>query len=316
MVSVKNNAQNLPKFARKSAWTRIRESWQIYVIMLLPIAWTLIFCYTPMYGLVLAFKRYSIRLGIMDSPWVGWSHFETFFNSRISWQIISNTFILSMYNIIASFLPPILLALALNEIKNGKFKKVVQMVTYAPYFISMVVMVGMMMVLLEPRVGIVNRLLGLVGVDPINFMGKPSLFRHVYVWSGVWQTTGYSCIVYIAALAGISPELQEAAQIDGANKLQRIWHVDLPCIRPTITIILIMSFGQVMNVGFEKVFLMQNEMNTATSEIISTYTYKIGLKNSNYGLSTAIGLMNSIINLVLLLGANFIGKKVGDTGLW
>lgn len=316
MVSVKNNAQNLPKFARKSAWTRIRESWQIYVIMLLPIAWTLIFCYTPMYGLVLAFKRYSIRLGIMDSPWVGWSHFETFFNSRISLQIIVNTLILSLYNIAASFLPPIILAVCLNEVRSGKFKKVVQMVTYAPYFISMVVMVGMMMVLLETRVGIVNRLLGLVGVGPINFMGKPSLFRHVYVWSGVWQTTGYSCIVYIAALAGISPELQEAAQIDGATKLQRIWHVDLPCIRPTIIIILIMSFGQVMNIGFEKVFLMQNEMNTATSEIISTYTYKIGLKSNNYGLATAIGLMNSIINLVLLLTANFIGKKVGDTGLW
>ena len=190
------------------------------------------------------------------------------------------------------------------------------MITYAPYFISTVVLVGMMMMLMETRVGIVNRLLGLIGIGPINFMGDPKLFRHVYVWSGVWQTSGYNCIVYIAALAGISSELQEAAVIDGASKIQRIWHVDLPCIRPTITIILIMGFGYTMNVGFEKVFLMQNSLNTSTSEIISTYVYKVGMQSSNFGLSTAIGLLSSVVNLVLLGMANVVAKKVGDTSLW
>ena len=174
----------------------------------------------------------------------------------------------------------------------------------------------MMMMLLETRVGIVNRIMGLIGIDPVNFMGKPELFRSVYVWSGVWQTSGYSCIIYIAALAGINSELQEAATIDGANKIKRIWHVDLPCIRPTITIILIMGFGYTMSIGFEKVFLMQNSLNTATSEIISTYVYKIGMQSNNFGLSTAIGLLNSVINLALLILANLVARRVGETSLW
>ncbi len=301
---------------RRSLWKRMIGCWQLYVILLLPLLWVLVFSYGPMYGLQLAFKRYSPRAGIWGSQWIGFSYFQQFFNSKISWQIIRNTFVLSMYSIAASFPIPILLAIAFNEIRARKYKKFVQMVTYAPYFISTVVLVGMMMMLLETRVGIVNRLMGLAGIAPVNFMGKPELFRSVYVWSGVWQTSGYSCIIYIAALAGINQELQEAATIDGANKVQRIWHVDLPCIRPTITIILIMGFGYTMSVGFEKVFLMQNSLNTATSEIISTYVYKIGMQSNNFGLSTAIGLLNSVINLALLVIANLVAKKVGDTSLW
>ena len=301
---------------RRSFLKRLISCWQLYVILLLPLLWVLIFNYGPMYGLQLAFKRYSPRAGIWGSQWIGLSYFQQFFNSKISWQIIRNTFMLSIFSIIANFPIPILLAIAFNEIKARRYKKFVQMVTYAPYFISTVVLVGMMMMLLETRVGIVNRLMGLVGIDPVNFMGKPELFRSVYVWSGVWQTSGYSCIIYIAALAGINSELQEAATIDGANKVQRIWHVDLPCIRPTITIILIMGFGYTMSVGFEKVFLMQNSLNTATSEIISTYVYKIGMQSNNFGLSTAIGLLNSVINLALLVIANLVAKKVGDTSLW
>ncbi len=301
---------------RKSLFKRMTGCWQLYVILLLPLLWVLIFNYGPMYGLQLAFKRYSPRAGIWGSNWIGFSYFKQFFGSKISWQIIRNTFVLSMFSIIASFPIPILLAVAFNEIRARRYKKFVQMVTYAPYFISTVVLVGMMMMLLETRVGIVNRLMGLAGIDPINFMGKPELFRSVYVWSGVWQTSGYSCIIYIAALAGINSELQEAATIDGANKLKRIWHVDLPCIRPTITIILIMGFGYTMSIGFEKVFLMQNSLNTATSEIISTYVYKIGMQSNNFGLSTAIGLLNSVINLALLILANLVARKVGETSLW
>jgi putative aldouronate transport system permease protein len=301
---------------RKSLYKRVISGWQLYVILLLPLLWVLIFNYGPMYGLQLAFKRYSPRAGIWGSNWIGFSYFKQFFGSRISWQIIRNTFVLSMFSIIAGFPIPILLAIAFNEVRARKYKKFVQMITYAPYFISTVVLVGMMMMLLETRVGIVNRLMGLVGIDPVNFMGKPELFRSVYVWSGVWQTSGYSCIIYIAALAGINSELQEAATIDGANKIQRIWHVDLPCIRPTITIILIMGFGYTMSIGFEKVFLMQNSLNTATSEIISTYVYKIGMQSNNFGLSTAIGLLNSVINLALLILANLVARKVGETSLW
>ncbi len=301
---------------RKSLGRRMLECWQLYVILLLPFLWIIIFNYGPLYGLQIAFKKYSPRAGIWGSKWVGLKYFEQFFSSQISWQIIKNTLVISLYSIVANFPIPILLALAFNEVKNIRFKKAVQMITYAPYFISTVVLVGMMMMLMETRVGIVNRLLGLIGIGPINFMGDPKLFRHVYVWSGVWQTSGYNCIVYIAALAGISSELQEAAVIDGASKIQRIWHVDLPCIRPTITIILIMGFGYTMNVGFEKVFLMQNSLNTSTSEIISTYVYKVGMQSSNFGLSTAIGLLSSVVNLVLLGMANVVAKKVGDTSLW
>lgn len=313
-----NTMTGMQRLGKSAAYQlrRMAKCWQLYVILLLPLAWVLLFSYGPMYGLQLAFKRYSPRLGIWGSPSVGLTYFQQFFNSRISLQIIWNTFILSLYSIAASFPIPILLALALTEIKAQSYKRFVQMVVYAPYFISTVVLVGMMMLLLETRVGIVNRLLGLAGIAPINFMGRPDLFRSVYVWSGVWQTSGYSCIVYIAALSGISHEMQEAATIDGASKLQRIWHVDLPSIKPTITILLILSFGYTMSVGFEKVFLMQNSLNTASSEIISTYVYKVGLQSSNFGLSTAISLLNSLINLVLLLFANFIAKRVGETSLW
>jgi putative aldouronate transport system permease protein len=307
----KSKKQYNPRFVR-----RFLKSWQLYVILMLPLAWVLLFSYGPMYGILLAFKRYSPRLGIWNSPGVGLTYFQQFFGSRISLQVIYNTFILSIYSIIASFPIPIILALALTEIRFLSYKRFVQMVVYAPYFISTVVLVGMMMMLLETRVGIVNRLLGLIGIAPINFMGKPTLFRHVYVWSGVWQASGYNCIVYIAALAGVSQEMQEAALIDGASKAQRIWHVDLPTIKPTITILLIMSFGYTMSLGFEKVFLMQNSLNTSTSEIISTYVYKVGLQSNNFGLSTAISLLNSVINMVLLLIANWIAKRVGETSLW
>lgn len=302
--------------AKSRIWKQMKTHWQLYLIILLPVLYILIFSYGPMYGILIAFKRYSANLGIFKSEWVGLLYFKQFFSSPSSWKIIWNTLSLSMYSIIAGFPLPIILAVALNEIKSKRFKKTVQMVTYAPYFISTVVMVGMIFLVMDPRIGIINKFLELLGGEAINFLGKPNLFRHIYVWSGIWQGTGYSCIIYLAALSGVSPELQEAALIDGATRIQRIWNVDLPSIKPTIIILIILSLGYAMNVGFEKVFLLQNPLNVSRSEIISTYVYKVGLVSANFSFSTAIGLFNSVVNCMLMVMVNFLAKKLGDASLW
>jgi len=298
------------------ALKKIVKHWQLYVIILPPLLYIVIFHYIPMYGVQLAFKQYRVMEGITGSPWAGLKHFEQFFSSPSSWRIIGNTLTISLYSIAAGFAIPILLAVALNEVRARFFKKTVQMVTYAPYFISTVVLVGMLMQVLDPRIGIVNQLLGLFGIEPVNFMGKPGMFKSIYVWTGIWQGTGYAAVIYLAALAGVSKDLQEACVIDGATKVQRIWHVDLPSIRPTIVILLVLSFGGVMNVGFEMIYLMQNNLNISTSEIISTYVYKVGLINSNFSFSTAIGLFNSFINLILLATANWAARRYTESSLW
>jgi ABC-type polysaccharide transport system permease subunit len=229
---------------------------------------------------------------------------------------VKNTFLLSVYTVLASFPIPIILAIALNEIRNGRFKKITQLVTYAPYFISTVVVVSMTILVLSPRLGFVNDAIGLFGVPAIDFLGKPDYFRHIYVWSDVWQTTGYSAVIYLAALSGIDPALHESARIDGASRLQRIRHVDLPGIMPTAVIILVLGVGNIMSIGFEKAFLLQNPLNLAQSEIIATYVYKTGLLNADFSMATAIGLFNSVINLFLLLGVNFAAKRITGNGLW
>jgi putative aldouronate transport system permease protein len=294
----------------------IRKHWQFYLIILLPLMYLLIFKYVPMYGLIIAFKRYRVSLGILRSPWVGWVHFQRFFTSPTSIDIISNTILLSVYSILASFPMAIILAISLNETKNKNIRKFVQMVTYAPYFISTVVLVAMLFQLFDPHTGIVNRLVELVFRESRNFMGDPVMFRHVYVWSTVWQSTGYNAIIYLAALTAISPELYEAAIVDGANKFQRIRYIDLPSIIPTVIVLLILNMGYIMNVGFEKVYLMQNALNLERSEILSTYVYRVGLLNTDYSFSTAVGLFNSIINLVLLLSVNSLAKRFGESSLW
>ncbi len=290
--------------------------WQLYLIFLLPFVYFVLFKYVPMYGLVLAFKKYRVSKGILGSPWVGLDHFVRFIQSPTSLQVMYNTFILSLYTIAASFPLSVILAVALNETRNKTWKKSVQMVTYAPYFISTVVMVAILFQLLDPRIGIINRFLELTGLETVNFMGEATWFRHIYVWSGVWQTTGYNAIIYLAALTSISPELYEAAIVDGANKVQKIRHIDIPGITPTIVIMLILNMGYVMSVGFEKSYLMQNPLNLETAEIMSTYVYRVGLLNTDYSFSTAIGLINSLINLILILGFNSIARKMGDTSLW
>ena len=290
--------------------------WQFYLMLLLPLIYVIVFSYIPMGGIVMAFKDYSVSKGIWGSDWVGFKHFIQFLSSPSSLDDIWNTLALGVYSLIAGFPIPILLAIALNEVGNQRFKKVVQMVTYAPYFISTVVMVGLIMQVTDMRTGIINNILQLFGQDPINFLGDPDLFPSLYVWSGIWQTAGYSAIIYLAALAGVSKELQEAAIVDGASRLKRIWHIDLPAIRPQIIILLIFNVGSIMSIGFEKVYLMQNSMNMSKSEVIATFVYKIGLVNADYSFSTAVGLFNSVVGFILLISVNWLAKKFSDTSIW
>ncbi len=294
----------------------LRRHWTLYLLMVVPLIWFGIFKYIPMANAVLAFKNYNVTKGIWGSPWIGWKNFEMFFANPVFWTLVKNTFLLSVYTVAASFPIAIILALALNEIRNGLFKRSVQLVTYAPYFISTVVVVSMTILILSPRLGIVNEGLGFFGVPAIDFLGEPDYFRHIYVWSDVWQTTGYSAVIYMAALAGIDPALHESARIDGATRLQRIWNVDLPGIMPTAVIILVLGVGNIMSIGFEKVFLLQNPLNLAQSEIIATYVYKTGLLNADFSMATAVGLFNSVVNLGLLVAVNFAAKRITGNGLW
>lgn len=292
------------------------SNWQFWAIIALPVIYAIVFAYIPMGGIIIAFKDYSIRKGILGSSWVGLKYFKQFLTSPNSVLVIKNTFILGIYTLLANFPIPVLLAIAINEIGNKRFKKTMQMVTYAPYFISVVVLVGMMMQMMDLRSGIINVLLQKIGINPINFFGDAGIFRHLYVWSGVWQTAGYSSIIYVAALAGVSPELQEAAIVDGASRVQRILHVDIPAIMPTVIIMLIFNCSNIVSIGMDKIYLMQNSLNTSVSEVISTFVYKVGVVNSNFGFSTAAGLFQSVVAFALLVIVNQICKKITETSLW
>lgn len=269
-----------------------------------------------MYGIQLAFKNYIPTEGIWGSPWVGLKHFTRFFESYQFWTLIENTISLSFWSLVFTFPVPIIIALLLNQLTSERYKKFVQTVIYAPHFISTVVLVGILFVFLSPNSGIVNHLIVLFGGEPILFMAEPGWFKPLYIISGLWQETGWATIIYLAALAGVSPALHEAAIMDGANKWQRIWHVDIPSIRPTIIILLILAFGNVMNVGFEKAFLMQTDLNKSASAIIPTYVYEVGLQRAQYSFAAAIGLFNSVINLIMLLTVNRLVKKLGGNSLW
>ncbi|MBD2848127.1 sugar ABC transporter permease [Paenibacillus sp. IB182496] len=301
---------------RRPLQKSLRLHWQLYLLVLLPIMYFVIFKYIPMFNSVLAFKEYNITKGIWGSPWVGFKYFELFFENPVAWTLIKNTLHISLYQLAVTFPVPILLALALNEIRNGRFKRTVQMVTYAPHFISTVVMVSIIMLFLSPRLGIVNTILNAFGMESVNFLGSSKLFSTVFVFSELWQTAGYSAIIFLAALAGIDPSLYEAAKVDGASRMQKIRHVDLPGILPAAVIVLILSVGNIMALGFEKIYLLQNPLNLETSEIIATYVYKMGLLNANYSFATAVGLLNSIVNLVLLVIVNAAARRVSDNSLW
>ena len=306
-----NRARN-----RKRVLTRLNESKGLYLFLIPAIIYFIIFCYLPMYGIQIAFKYFSPRLGIWGSEWTGMENLNRFFNSYYFWRLLRNTVGLSLYNLIVSFPFPILLALIFNEVKSPKLKKAVQTISYAPHFISVVVLVGILNLFFNQGNGLINVFLNKMGMESIGFLTSSSIFPSMYVWSGVWQNAGWSSIIYIAALTAIDPQLHEAAEIDGASRLQRILHINLPGIMPTAIIMFILDVGSVMSMGFEKVFLMQNAQNVETSQVISTFVYEAGLINSDYGFSTAIGLFNNVINIILLLLVNRIAKKVSDTSLF
>lgn len=315
-VQVKVRLPAQPK--GKKLFRRVLAGWQLYVLMFVPFLYLLIFKYVPMYGATIAFKKYMFLKGILGSPWVGFENFERFFKSPEIFNLLKNTLTLSLYGLAASFPFPIVLALALNYVKREWFKKLVQMTTYIPHFISVVVIVGLLMQILSMRTGVVNNLIALLGGERINFMGEPKYFRHLYVWSGIWQNAGWGSIIYIAALAAIDPQLHEAAIVDGAGKLKRIWHIDIPGILPTVIIMLILSLGSIMGTGFEKVILMQNSLNVGVSEVIDTYVYKVGIASQipNYSYSTAVGLFQSIVTFILTVIVNYVSRKVSETSLW
>lgn len=295
---------------------RIGRCWQLYVLMLPALVYIVLFAYKPMYGILIAFKDFSMKKGILASPWVGFKNFERLFSSYWFPIILKNTLTISLLSLVIGFPIPIMLALLLNEVRSNKFRSMVQTFSYAPHFISMVVMCGMVAMFLSPTTGVVNKLLNALGMESVFFMQEAGLFKWVYVLSGVWQGTGWSSVIYFAALSGVDKSLLEAADMDGATRLQKIWHVNLPVILPTILVMLILQCGSLLSVGYEKAYLLQTSSNLTGSEIISTYVYKVGLVQSDFSFSTAAGLFNTVVNCIILISANQLSKKVAKTGLF
>lgn len=293
----------------------IRKNWELYLLLVPVILYFLIFHYYPLYGLQIAFKDFIATKGITGSPWVGFKHFERFFDSYYFGRLIKNTIGIGVFTLLVSFPVPIIIALLLNEVKSLRFKKFVQTIIYAPHFLSTVVVVGMLLLFLKSD-GMINQVIMLFGGTPIDFITEPAWFKSIYVLSDVWQTMGWSSIIYIAALSAVDPAQHEAAMMDGASKFQRMIHINIPAIMPTIVILFILNVGSVMAIGFEKVFLLQNDLNMSTSDVISTFVYRSGILEAQYSFSAAVGLFNSIINFILLIMVNQIAKKVSDTSLW
>lgn len=300
---------------KKSTMKRIKKSKYLYLIFLLPFLYYVIFHYAPMYGVLISFKDYNIAKGVFGSDWVGLKHFKKFLLDDYFWKLVRNTLLLNVYNLLWGFPIPIILALALNEVTNPKFKRVVQTVSYLPHFISTVVVCGMITNFLSSN-GIVNQIIKALGGKTVQFLMMPEYFRTIYVSTGIWQAAGWGSIVYLSALTGVDQEVLEAAMIDGANRWQRICHVTLPCITPTISIMLIMQLGKLMNLGYEKILLLYNGSTYETADVISTYVYRRGVLGADFSYGTAVGLFQSVIGLILLMGANKISKKLSETSLW
>ncbi len=303
---------------RSGTWKRISRNWGLYLLLLPALVLLILFAYKPMYGVVIAFKNYKNSLGILGSPWVDplFKNFQRFFNSYQCGATIRNTLRLSLYSLAVGFPIPIILALMINQITAMRFRRAFQTILYLPHFISTVVMVGLLLIWLSPSSGLVGAFYRLLGKDAPNVMTSASGFPSIYVWSDIWQHAGWDSIVFLAALSSIDPTLYEAATVDGATRWQKMRYIDLPLLMATACIMLILRAGNLMNVGFEKVFLMQNDLNMSTSEIIATYVYKMGLRNSQYAVSTAVNLFNNLINFGLLLLVNCITRKLGETSLW
>ena len=304
--------------AKGNLWRRIARNWGLYLLILPALTLLIFFNYKPMYGVLIAFKEYKPVKGILGSAWADpwYKYFKKFFDSFQFKTTIRNTLVITLYSMLVMFPLPVILALGINQLKNRTYRKIFQTVTYMPHFISTVVMVGLLTLLLSPGSGLLGAVCGMLGIEAPNFLGQPSAFKHLYVWSDVWQHVGWDSIIYIAALSSVDPSLYEAATVDGATNLQKIKYVDIPMLVPTAVIMLIMRFGSLMSLGFEKVYLMQNDLNLTASEVISTYVYKIGIINVQYSYSAAINLFSTVINFILLILVNQISKKVSDNSLW
>lgn len=297
-------------------WNAAIKHWQLYVFLLPALVYFLVFRYYPMYGVQIAFRKYRAVDGILGSPWVGLANFKYFFSAADFTQLMINTLSVSVGTLIFTFPLPIIIALLLNQLPSLRYKRIVQTTIYAPHFISTVVMVGMVFLFTSPSSGFINKIIEACGGTAIHFTAEPKWFVPLYVISEIWQSTGWGSILFLAALAGINPELHEAALVDGANKFQRVWHVDIPGIMPTIIVMLILNAGKVMGVGSEKAYLMQTSLNISASEIIATYVYKRGVLKSQFSMSTAVGLFESVINMILVVSVNWISRKVSDSSLF
>ena len=303
---------------RTPAWRRIKRNAGLYLLLLPAVVLVILFAYWPMYGIIIAFKNFSAPLGIDGSPWAQpfYKHFLKFFNSYQFTNTVKNTLWISVYTLVASFPLPIIMALCINQMPGKRFKRFFQTTIYLPHFISTIVMVGMLLIWLSPSTGLIGAVYKLTGGEAPNLIGEKGAFASIYVWSDVWQHMGWNSIIYIAALAAVDPSLYEAATVDGASRLQKIVYIDFPMILPTAVILLIMSAGQMMNVGFEKVYMMQNNLNMSVSEVISTYVYKIGITHTQYSYSTAINLFNTVVNVTLLVAVNQVSKRLSENSLW
>ncbi len=294
-----------------------RKNWQLWIMLLPAMLYILIFCYVPMYGIQLAFRDYDFTKGITGGAWAGLKYFKQYFDSPMFWVTLKNTFVIAFASIIVGFPIPIILAMVINQLKNKKWKRTVQTTVYIPYFISVVVMVSILRIMLADGTGVIDgflKSLHLVG-ENVNLMGSEKAFMPVYVLSGAWQTMGWNSIIFIAALSSVDTQLYDACKMDGANRWQTMIHVDLPAILPTIMIILILNMGNILNVGFDKVFLMQNSLNLGASQVISTYVYTVGIKSTQFSFGAAVGLFNTLINFVFLVVTNQLSKRVTGTGL-
>ena len=296
-------------------WKQIRKNKFLWILMILPVLYYAIFCYGPMYGVLISFKDYKIAKGVWGSPWVGFKWFEKFLTDPYFWKLVRNTLLLNIYGLIFGFPIPIILALMLNEVTHTKFKRVIQTVSYLPHFISTVVVCGMLTNFLSLD-GLINQILAFFGLEKVLFLMEPKYFRTIFTASGIWQSCGWTSIIYLASLTAVDQEIVEAAMIDGANRWQRICHVTLPAIVPTISTMLIMQVGKLMTLGYEKIILLYNGSTYETADTIATYVYRRGILNADYSYSTAVGLFQSVVSVILLVLANRLSKKISETGLW
>ena len=309
--------QRLKKGVRKATIREIMKNRPLYIMLIPVVLYFILFQYKPMYGAIIAFKDFKPFLGFADSPWVGFKHFTAFFDSYYFWRIVRNTLVISVMQLVFAFPAAIILALLLNEVKNQIFKRIVQSISYLPHFISLVVVCGMILDFMQPD-GIINRAIVAIGIvsEPINFMILPGWFRTIFVGTGIWQSVGWSSIIYLAALSGINPSLYEAAAVDGAGRWKQMWNITLPGILPTIIILLIMELGKFMIVGYDKIILLYNPATYETADVIGSFVYRRGIMEANYSFTAAVGLFNSIINLCLLVTINQIAKKKAESSLW